>query len=317
VKIVDVDGTVLDATFSISLTEGGRLSIAYESSGGRAGGPNPRNLDYRRGLSLLLSRLRELGALIDEIRVETERTRLLPIDQQRVQIEGRSFPLALASLDEVEDLRREISRYARKVGQSPDLAVQSGGSSRRLRIFVSGISLDPEALGGRVAGPGAQADATAVEAIAAIAAGRPRGGGKGFLVSRAVRRAVDAYAVAWAARHYASHGWIVEAVAGTESFDLYCARGPQHLHVHVKGTTTMGAGIVFTPSEVMHARGHSSSVELFLVSDIQISGDEVDHLVPGGGSARVWSPWVLQEDRLKPLGYEYTTSIGEEGTPVD
>lgn len=151
-KIVDFDGTILDATFSVPPPEDDRLSIVYESSGGRAGGPKPRNLQYRQGLNVLLRRLQLIGVVIDEIRVESERTRLLPVDQQRVQIEGRSFPLPLAVLDDVEDLRREISRYGRKVGQSTERAIQSGGSSRRLRIFISGISLEPRCLNGESPG---------------------------------------------------------------------------------------------------------------------------------------------------------------------
>jgi hypothetical protein len=52
VKVIDFDATVLDASFSISKEDAG-WSLVFESSGGRAGGPNPRNLQYRRGLNVL------------------------------------------------------------------------------------------------------------------------------------------------------------------------------------------------------------------------------------------------------------------------
>ena len=48
-RLVRSDGQVLDATFTLA-TSGASYTLIYESSGGRAGGPNPRNLDYREGL---------------------------------------------------------------------------------------------------------------------------------------------------------------------------------------------------------------------------------------------------------------------------
>jgi hypothetical protein len=76
-KVVDFDGTVLDATILVQPTEVGVASVVFESSGGHEGGPNPRNLQYRQGLNVLLQRLKLLGASVPEIRVETARTRLL------------------------------------------------------------------------------------------------------------------------------------------------------------------------------------------------------------------------------------------------
>src|SRR4051812_24628999 len=55
-KVVDFDGTVLDATFSVQPPEGGVVSVVFESSGGQEGGPNPRNIQYRPGLIVLLRR---------------------------------------------------------------------------------------------------------------------------------------------------------------------------------------------------------------------------------------------------------------------
>jgi hypothetical protein len=273
-KIVDFDGTVLDATFSIPPAEGDRLSIVYESSGGRAGGPNPRNLEYVRGLNVLLRRLQVLGAVVDEIRVESERTRLLPVDQQRVQIAGRSFPLPLASLGDIEDLRREISRHGRKVGQSPEMAVQSGGSSRRLRIFVSGISLDSETLERRVAGHGADAESEAVEAIVEIAAGRRRGGGQGFLVSQAMRRAVERYAVACglssAAAGVEIRSEYVKAVQPSHRLELgHGARDGHALQLYQRGSVGENRRPPLPPGvesrEVAHPGRATRAVRVYLL----------------------------------------------------
>src|ERR1022692_3621193 len=120
-KIVDFDGTVLDATFSVQPAESSGISVVFESSGGHQGGPNPRNLQYRQGLNVLLRRLQLMNAAVREIRVETERTRLLPIEQQCIVIPGLMFPVALSSIEDIDAFRQEISRYGRKVGQTPEL----------------------------------------------------------------------------------------------------------------------------------------------------------------------------------------------------
>ena len=59
-RLVRSDGQVLDATFTLA-TSGASYTLIYESSGGRAGGPNPRNLDYREGLETFLARLARAG----------------------------------------------------------------------------------------------------------------------------------------------------------------------------------------------------------------------------------------------------------------
>src|SRR5262249_53699073 len=161
------------------------VSIVFESSGGHEGGPNPRNLQYRQGLNVLLRRMQLMNAVVAEIRVETERTRLLPVEQQRIVIPGRTFPRVLSSVHDVDAFRQEISRYGRKVGQSPELAAEGGGSSRRLRIFLTGVPADQTVLERQLVGQGVEADAGAIATVVGIAAGRSRGGGQGFLVSQA------------------------------------------------------------------------------------------------------------------------------------
>ena len=207
-NVVDFDGTVLDATFSVQPPEHGMISVVFESSGGHEGGPNPRNLQYRQGLNVILKRLQLMDAVVCEIRVETERTRLLPVEQQRIEIPGRTFPIAFSTLGDVEVFRLEISRYGRKVGQPPELAAEGGGSSRRMRIFLTNVPIDQLILEAMLVGRGIEADA-AVAAVVGMAAGRSRGNGQGFLVSQAVRNSVEKHAVKLAIRHYKSQGWVV------------------------------------------------------------------------------------------------------------
>ena len=310
-KIVDFDGIVLDATFAVQAAVDSMVSVIFESSGGHEGGPNPRNLQYRLGLNVLLRRLQLMNAVIHEIRVETERTRLLPIDQQNIVIPNLTFPLALASIEDVDSFRQMISRYGRKVGQTPELAASSGGSSRRLRLFLTGVPADQTILERQLGGDGSEDDANAVVAVIKMVAGRSRGSGQGFLVSQAVRNAVEKYAVTLAIRHYREKGWEVEDVGASKSYDLRCTRGTDELHVEVKGTTGLGETVILTRNEVLHALEWHPNVDLFVVTEIRVEGRESDHPVACGGVAQVCPNWRPVDEALTPMGYEYATGLGD------
>jgi hypothetical protein len=146
-NINDDRGVAIDATFSVAAEPGHqRFSLYWESQGGRAGGPNPRNLAYRRGLELALKRLQGLSVTIDEVQVETRRTLTLPISERRISIPGLAFPVSTAGIRDIASFRISISKAARKVGQSSDLAAQGGGSSRRMRLLLSEVKIPENAL---------------------------------------------------------------------------------------------------------------------------------------------------------------------------
>lgn len=308
-KVVDFDGSVLDATFSVLPLQRGVISLAYESSGGsHKGEPSDRNDQYRQGLNVLFRRLKLMNAAIPEIRIETGTARRLPPEEQRIVIPERPFPVALSSVDDIEVFRKEISRCGRLVGQKPGKDSR-GGSSRRLRIFLTGVSTDQATLEQVLVGRGVEADAGAVATVVGMAAGRSRTSGQGFLVSHAVRKAVEEYAVAWAIRHYSAHGWTVQDVGSTESYDLRCAReGAAELHVEVKGTTGLGETVILTRNEVLHARSWPD-VELFIVTEIAVADRDTDHPTASGGVAHLCRGWKPADENLTPLGYDYTTSL--------
>jgi hypothetical protein len=309
-NVTDFDGTMLDATFSVGV-DGGKTTLVYESSGGRAGGPNPRNLDYRRGLGVLLRRLQAMNALVEEIRVETERTRALPLEQQRVVIDGQAFPMRLAPHVDLERFRKDISRYARRVGQDAEKLARPGGSSRRLRFFLAEVPTEQSALERQLSGSGAEAEADAVETVVELVAGRGRARGQGFLISHAVRKCVEDYAMRWAVQHYENEGWSVSNVSATKSYDLQCTRGAQRLHVEVKGTTTAGETVILTRNEVTHAEQEHPFVELFVVAEIVVDGSASDSPHARGGHAHVRKEWSPEADRLLPVGYVYSTALAD------
>lgn len=313
-KVVDDDGIVLDATFSVQTREDGLVSLIFESSGGHEGGPNPRNLQYRQGLNVLLRRLQRLNAIVSEIRVETERTRSLPVIQQRVVIPGRTYPVSMAAVEDVNAFRQEISRYGRKVGQSPEQAAEGGGSSRRLRLLLTGVPAEQSALERLLEGGGSEADAGVASAVVEIVAGRIRSSGQGFLVNQAVRAAVERHAMAWAIDFYRHQGWTVDDVGAIEPYDLRCTLGAEERHVEVKGMTGLGETLILTRNEVVHAQERRYTTDLFVVTGIQIAERESEHPQPSGGFAHVWRNWIPEEQDMKPVGYMYSTGLEGRGT---
>jgi hypothetical protein len=139
-KVVTDEGRVLDATFSI---ERRTLSLIYESAGGKTG-INARNRDYTPGLELLLKRLASLGAIVWDIRVDSEVTRHLDSDQQRVELSRYALPLALDQVRDLPDLKKDITTAARHPGARPGSS--KGGSSRRLRFELELGAWAPNAL---------------------------------------------------------------------------------------------------------------------------------------------------------------------------
>jgi hypothetical protein len=139
-KIVSDGEVELDATFFV---EKSRLSLVIESAGGKSG-VNSRNREYSDGLKTILRRLAQIGAVITEIRVESSLTVKLPLSQQRITLGTYRLPLALREVENTDDLKKDISVASRKPGAKPGSS--SGGSSRRLRIFVDVAGYDEAAL---------------------------------------------------------------------------------------------------------------------------------------------------------------------------
>jgi hypothetical protein len=274
-----------------------------------------RNHQYRQGLNVLFQRLKSISAVILEIRIETGTARPLSVEKQRIAIPNRPFPVALASVADVDEFRQEISRFGREVGQAT-AGASKGGSSRRLRIFLSGVPIDQAELEWVLAGRGAEADAAAVATIVSMAAGRSRRG-QGFLVSQAVRKIIEEYAVAWAMRHYQAEGWGVQDVGSTESFDLRCTReGANERHVEVKGTTGIGETVILTRNEVLHANERHPDVDLFVVTEIRVEGRDGDQPTACGGIAHVCCDWRPAEEALTAVGYEYLTDLSNQSALV-
>ena len=297
-RVVADDGTVLDATFFI---EDPPLSLVYESAGGKTG-INARNRDYGRALPLVLKRLSEHGVTVTEIRVDSTVTRRLPSAQQRVNLRRYRLPLLLRSVKDLDDLKRDISTAARQPGARQGSML--GGSSRRLRFVLSAKGSTTDQLDRAVEGLGAAPEVEAVREVIAVAAGKSANRAQGFLLSPAIKKAVESHAMTRAIAHY-SRGWTVRDVHSKQSYDLECRRGDQVLYVEVKGTMGLGEVLIVTRGEVVVAKKQHPNTELFVVSDIRIEDAAMTKPRASGGQVSVYRGWAADDSRLRPLGFEY------------
>lgn len=109
-----------------------------------------------------------------------------------------------------------------------------------------------------------------------------------------------------AAQHYEHLGWTVVDVSARESFDLRATLDERELHIEVKGTTSTGQSVVLTYNEVEHHRAEKAESSLVVVSGIELLGS-ADNPTATGGTISVTEPWLIDEQRLKPISYTYET----------
>jgi hypothetical protein len=147
----------------------------------------------------------------------------------------------------------------------------------------------------------------AVEVLRVIA-GKPRKfSGQGFQSSPEARRAIELRAMQLAINHFQQQGWIVEDVSKYESYDLLCTRQVEKLYVEVKGTTSEGSKILMTYQEVIHTQRNYPHTALFVASQIELINSEAE-LEAIGGEIKLYQPWLLSDDSLKAIAYEYQVS---------
>lgn len=113
------------------------------------------------------------------------------------------------------------------------------------------------------------------------------------------RRAIEAYAMDLAIRHYATDWPEVKNVSATEPYDLLCRDGDRELRVEVKGTTSLGLSVFLTRNEVRHDRENNGRVALFIVGSIVAGASGCT-----GGDIDIVEPWDIRRDKLEPVAFE-------------
>ncbi len=122
--VFDDEGSELDAHFTTERSEGG-YAVIVESRGGTGGTKAARNTQYGEGLALLLRRLAGLGATLERAELWTR-----SVSGERLELRGRSYPIELASVDDIDRLRRDLQ------------AAQGNNPTRRIRLIVSGARVE-------------------------------------------------------------------------------------------------------------------------------------------------------------------------------
>lgn len=306
---IDREGTVailqmserqvpIDAHLSVERA-GDRFVVTFESrSGGRDSG-RARNTAYERGLALLLARLGQIGALIDEASVASSRTQHLDAASRRLALPVDG-PL---EIDEwaPEALRLELQRLMRTTAQSPT-AKGPGSNEKRLRLVldVGDAPVDLEMLRHLVTSGSGQATTAAKEP-------RPRrasdGGGQGYQADKHDRLAIEFRAMALTTEALERERWKVEDVSRRASYDLHARRGTTELHVEVKGLSGTAIDIIATKNEIALARTYDPTW-LSVVTGIQV--DRSSEIRRGIAGDLTWfRPWLVDEGVLEAETYRW------------
>lgn len=131
----DENGVPIDASFSLEQTEDGR-AILYASRGGTKGTTNARNSQYHIGLTVLLSRLKQLDAVITAVFLDSTAARQRPLPERALGFsKDIHFPLHLAEIEDVDAFRRRLSDAQKNVLVAPRRDVKHGNRMRSIRIL--------------------------------------------------------------------------------------------------------------------------------------------------------------------------------------
>ena len=138
----DDSGQVLDAEYSVEREEGW-LALILSSASGPAGSRPARNTAYRQVLALLLTRLRELDAVIEDALVDSASTQRHGLEEAQCRL--IDHPIRLADVPDIEALRLRLTSAQSRIGQSPG-ASKGGNSSKRIRLRLKVPGFPPEAV---------------------------------------------------------------------------------------------------------------------------------------------------------------------------
>lgn len=153
--------------------------------------------------------------------------------------------------------------------------------------------------------------ADAVNATAGVANPRSLEGGFAPRLTAAQRTAIEKRAVNVTTAYFTSDGmnYEVRDVGSTESYDLHATKNFETIYIEVKGTTAQKSDIVLTFNEVELHRIKWPHNALAIVHGIHLSGPP-DAPVATGGTLSLEMPWKLNESRLQPIAYRYSTAEG-------
>jgi HNH endonuclease len=128
----DDNGQVLDAEYFVE-RDADQLALIMESASGPAGSRPARNTAYRPALAVLLTRLRELDAVIQDAFVDSRSTQRRGIGEAQRRL--IASPIRLADEADIEAVRLRLTSAQARIGQAPS-ASKGGNSSKRIRLRI-------------------------------------------------------------------------------------------------------------------------------------------------------------------------------------
>ncbi len=160
------------------------------------------------------------------------------------------------------------------------------------------------------------------EALASLYEWRPAGGrkldvldlpdessaprkGQGWQTDARKRQAIDTHAMKRVRFHYESMDYVLKDTSKVSPFDFEARRNGDTLRIEVKGLTGHLGPIVVTAGEVLSARNPDIRTDLVVVYEIEVLETELGVFEGRGGTVHVLEGWRPEEDRLKPLQYQY------------
>ena len=103
-------------------------------------------------------------------------------------------------------------------------------------------------------------------------------------------------------------GYTTKDVGDQLSYDVLATKGEEIIKVEVKGTTSNGSEVVLTRNEVkLHREDHPANA-LAIVRYIQLHRHD-DGPTATGGELQLTMPWEVDDARLEPIAYRYSTGL--------
>lgn len=139
---VDEGGRAVRASFRVEAVDG-QITVYVGSRGGTIGTPSETNAEYNVGLQLLLERLGQIGATIEDAVVDSTRVRALPRSERRLPLgSGWEYPLQLRGRDS-DEVRRVIQRAqpgVLRTAAENGFASGNGNGTRAIRLYLANSS---------------------------------------------------------------------------------------------------------------------------------------------------------------------------------
>lgn len=130
-------------------------------------------------------------------------------------------------------------------------------------------------------------------------------GSQGYQIDSKEKDLIEQYSMEKAIEYYESQGYTVTDMHVGRPFDLLCIKDNHEILVEVKGSKNCNIQKVhLSYGEVLKNMG-GALMELLVVDGI-ILKKENDNLTPSGGAIKVYKDWVVKNEDIKPITYEYT-----------